>query len=196
MRKFLLILFLITGFFDSQSFASLAPNLQSDQKNKTTITKINSNFIEVTRNNQVIYFRGNVILERGDLSFLADDMVVFYDKDKKKSNSGKNSNIKKIEAKHNVKIFNEEFVATGEFGFYDPKNNLFTLKQNVVLNKGTSTAKGDKFTYNTKTKKSQLIGKSIKKHYDHSGDDEDNRVILIIDDENVKKDSKNPKNLK
>ena len=97
---------------------------------------------------------------------------------------------KKIEAKNNVKIFNGEFIATGKYGFYNPDQNTVILKENVIFNNGTSIANGEKFTYDLKTKKGDLIGNKnlpIKSQSDVSdGTKPDGRVIVIIDDNNAK----------
>ena len=82
--------------------------------------------------------------------------------------------IKRIEAKDNVKIFNDEFLATGKSGFYDPKADNFILEEDVVINQGTSVATGEKFIYNLTTKKGNLVGQK------------NDRVIVIINDADVK----------
>ena len=102
-----------------------------------------------------------------------------------KRNISQAQNIQRIEVKNNVKIFSDEFLATGKFGVYDPKKNNFILENDVVFNNGTSVAKGQKFVYDLNTKKGNLIGKvssnsQIKK-------DDDHRVTVIIDDNDIKK---------
>jgi lipopolysaccharide export system protein LptA len=171
----------------------------------TIITKIKSNFIDVKRKNQIVYLYGNVIVEREDLSILADKMMVYYYENAEdenhqiKKSDDKKQKIKKIEAKDNVKIFNDEFVATGKYGFFDPKENNFTLEEDVVLNKGTSVANGQKFIYNLTTKKGNLVGQEQVKDFQKKQDglennnQPDNRVVVIINDADIKQSKQNKK---
>lgn len=162
-------------------------------------TKIKSDFIDIKRHDEVVYLNGNVVVEREDFNILADHMKIYYDENSKKDgendidevknqSSIEHSSIKKIIANDNIKIFNQDFVATGNNGSYDPKEENFILENNVVLNRGLSTAHGEKFIYNLKTKKGNLIGEKIKEKKETT----DGRVTVIIDDSNIKnKDKKN-----
>ena len=190
---FLISLIFLSGFLYCQtSFAAQNSTIKKQAKNNIIITKIKSNFINLKRSQEIAYFYGNVIVEREDLSILADKMAVYYGKSNKdqKSNkllnkkSQKSQAIKKIIVQNNVKIFNEEFVATGEYGVYDPEQNNFILKNNVIFNQGVSVAKGEKFIYNLATKKGNLVGKT-----NNDSKINDNRVIVIIEDSSLK-DSK------
>jgi lipopolysaccharide transport protein LptA len=177
MNKILLIILALL-LQCQNSFAARSPAIKK-ASNNFVVTKIKSNIINIERSSELIYFYGNVIAERQDLSILADKMIVYYGEDsanqtKKKDSIFNSKTIKKIEAKDNVKIFNEEFVATGKQGVYNPTQNNFILEDDVILNKGSSIAKGQKFVYNFATKKSYLSGKQ--------GD----KVIIIIDDSNLK----------
>jgi len=210
----LIILSLFLGVIPSLSVASDQPLIVFDGKKKAQnkqgiITSvINSKIIELHRLQSRIDFIGNVIVEREDTSFLADKMIVYYNQEKsdkilvKERNHGKKggeSSIKKIDALNNVKIFQEDFVATGDIGSYDPKAGIFTVEQNVTFNSGTSVANGDKFIYDVNTKKGYLTGK--KNYISKEKSDEeikqlkDGRVIVIIDenDELIKKQKKKNK---
>jgi lipopolysaccharide transport protein LptA len=167
--KLIIITFLITIFADNKASFS---NIQ----NNNTQTKIKSQFIHIKRKSNKIEFSKNAIIENGDTSILSDKVIVFYeDEDSNKSNL-----IKEAHAIGNVKIFNQEFVATGESGVYDPNEESFTIKDNVIFNNGTSIAKGEKFIYNIKAQKGWLVGdkENAKKLKN------DDRVIVIINEEN------------
>lgn len=113
-------------------------------------------------------------------------MTVLYD-EKKGNKSPKNgdeesdkkSSVKKIYTDEKVKIFSQEFVATGDSGYYDPKEDVFVLERNVMVNNGVSVAQGDKFVYNITTKKSNFIGQK-----QDGSDQSDKRVVIIIGDDN------------
>ncbi len=123
-------------------------------------------------------------------------MTVFYE-DKPAENvvagEQKQSSIQKIEARENVKIFSEDFIASGDFGYYEPRKDSFTLEKNVIVNNGTSIASGDKFLYDLKTKKGVFIGR--KDETSITGNGGDKRVIVVIgNDLQSKKKSKKEKN--
>lgn len=126
----------------------------------------------------------NVVVEKDDGSLLADNMTVLYEE--KKQNS-KQSRIKKIEARENVKIFSEEFVGSGDFGFYDPRQNIFALEKNVIVNNGTSIASGDKFIYDLTTKKGHFLGKKDETSIGGISGDRRVRVVIGNDAGEIKK---------
>jgi len=111
-------------------------------------------------------------------------MTVLYDEKAEKTageSGGKRSSIKRIDAKENVRIFSEEFIASGDVGFYDPEKNIFVLEKNVIVNNGTSIASGDKFIYNLQTKKGNFVGK--KDETSITGNGGDKRVVVVIGDD-------------
>lgn len=183
-----LILVILTLLCASQVLWAATSVKNNPQNNGTITTKIKANFIDIKRQIGTANLIGNVIVEREDLSMKADNMIIYYYEQKGKKND--RGAIKKIEAKNNVKIFNGEFIATGKYGFYNPDQNTVILKENVIFNNGTSIANGEKFTYDLKTKKGDLIGNKnlpIKSQSDVSdGTKPDGRVIVIIDDNNAK----------
>lgn len=153
-------------------------------KTKGSATRIRSDIIDIKRKSQEINFLHNVVVEKDDGSLLAEKMTVVYEE--KKQDSGK-SKIKKIEARENVKIFSEEFVGSGDYGFYDPAQNIFVLEKNVVVNNGTSIASGDKFLYDLTKKKGRFLGKKDETSISGDGVDRRVRVILGSDANQVKK---------
>lgn len=104
------------------------------------------------------------------------------------SDKDKASVIKKIEAFDKVKLFSDNYNASSDYGFFDPKNNSFILEKNVIVNNGNSTASGEKFIFNLKTKKGSLLSS---KDIDNNLIKKDKRVIVVIDEELEQKKSKN-----
>lgn len=164
--------------------------MAASRKKPETPTRIRSDVIDIKRNSQTIDFFDNVVVEKDDSSLLAQKMTVFYEeKDKKPSSKKKNqdsepvqgSSIKRINAEKNVKIFSEDFVASGDFGYYDPKKDIFVLEQNVIVNNGTSIASGAKFVYSLQTKKGNFVG--TKNETSIGSKNADDRVVVIIGDE-------------
>lgn len=130
---------------------------------------------------------------------ISERMLVFYEDSKnsemksfngaeKGLKQGNKSNIKKIEAKKDVKIFSADMVATGDSGYYDPQEDIFVLENNVVVNNGSSIGHGDKFIYNLKTQKGNFVGN--KKEERISGD---KRVIFVISNDDLKNGNKKKK---
>lgn len=198
MKGILLVISVLffTAFFNEQTVFAAKKSANGD----IIITKIKANFIDVKRRDETVYLYGNVIVERQDLSVLADKMVVYYYENSENEIVDKSQTIKKIEAKDNVKVFNSEFTATGKSGVYDPKENNFVLEDDVIFNNGTSVAKGQKFVYNLTTKKGNLVGqKNITQNIseelnpENENTGEDNRVIVIIDDVDIQKSKNNQK---
>ncbi len=161
-------------------------------------TRIRSDIIDIKRKSQTVDFLNNVVIEKDDSSLLAKKMTIFYEEDKKldedesksfyqrnaknkKEQPARKAKIKIIEAKENVKIFSEEFIASGDFGYYDPQKNIFVLVKNVIVNNGTSIASGDKFIYSLETKKGKFIGP--KDETSIRGNGGDKRVVVVIGDD-------------
>ncbi len=162
-------------------------------------TRIRSDIIDIKRKSQTIDFLRNVVVEKEDSSLVADKMTVFYqEKSSSPDNHEKKSSITRIDAKGNVKIFSKEFVASGEYGQYDPKQDIFILEKNVIVNNGTSIASGQKFIYDLTTKVGHFVGTkdeaNIGGAQGKSGADK--RVVVIIGDDmiNSKKEKNNKKN--
>jgi len=170
---------------------------------KEAPTKIRSDIIDIKRKSQSVNFIGNVIIEKEDSTFTSQKMTILYDEEKEekeeknpedekfigprpqekskknaKNKSAPKSSIKKIYTDQKVKIFSEEFVATGDSGYYDPKADIFVLEENVEVNNGVSVATGDKFVHHIATKKSNFVGKKQEKTTDV-----DNRVRVILGDD-------------
>ncbi len=208
-RNLLLILLIIIP-----SSTIYAKSISKKNKKYSTVV-IKSDIIDIKKKDQNIEFIDNVIIEKDDSSLLANKMILFYEKNKANnknsaneedliesneqtqdnqannqtsSSQNKASIIKKIEAYDKVKLFSDNYSASSDYGFFDPKNNSFILEKNVIVNNGSSTASGEKFIFNLKTKKGNLIGSK-----DTSNDviKKDKRVIVVIDEELEQKKSKN-----
>jgi lipopolysaccharide transport protein LptA len=167
-------------------FVKFDANAQENQrKAKNTQTRIRSDIIDIKQKSKKIDFVGNVVVERDDASLLSNKMEVFYVDNKNNKIEAKNdSNIKEIKAFGNVKMFNDEFVASSDLANFYPNKNIFTLEKNVIVNNGTSILTGDKFIYDLKTKKGNFIGQKISNNSGkNNANDGDDRVIVIIGDD-------------
>ena len=148
------------------------------QNSKNYDVTITSNLIDIKKKSQTINFIDNVVIKNGPDIMTAQKVVLFY---KKSKNSNKNE-IDIINAYNDVKIFAADFVATAELGYYNPKQSLFTLEKDVIVNNGNSIGVGDKFIYNLTTKQGEFITKTSK-----INNKKDNRVSITIDNKKEKK---------
>ncbi len=164
--------------------------MAAQKSKRESPTRIRSDIIDIKRKSETVDFISNVVVEKDDSSLLAQKMTVLYNE----KSEGQQASIKRINAKENVKIFSEEFVASGDFGYYDPSKDIFVLEKNVIVNNGTSIASGDKFVYSLVTKKGNFIGG--KDETSITGNGGDKRVVVVIgnDLQDRKKQTKKSKN--
>ncbi len=140
--------------------------------------KIKSKIIDIKRQSQTIDFLEDVVVESGDNSLTSQKMVVIFDE-----NSDSGSAIKKVNAYDDVKIFANDFIATSNKGYYDPKKDIFVLQENVLVNNGMSVASGEHFLYDLKNEKGIFIGQKNEVEVAKDKLQKDGRVQIIINDD-------------
>ncbi len=170
---YLFILLCLLGF--KQVWAK---NTQTKKSLETPII-IRSDFITIKQKSQQVKFLQNVIVEQDDNSLFANEMVVDY-----LENTNNKREIHLITANKNVKLFNKNITATSDFGIYDPKKQLITLQNNVLVNDGKSIIAGNKFIYDLTTKTGKFSNqKPLTKSKTNTPEEPlDNRVTVIIGD--------------
>lgn len=170
---YLFILLCLLGF--KQVWAK---NTQTKKSPETPII-IRSDFITIKQKSQQVKFLQNVIVEQDDNSLFANEMVVDY-----LENTNNKREIHLITANKNVKLFNKNITATSDFGIYDPKKQLITLQNNVLVNDGKSIIAGNKFIYDLTTKTGKFSNqKPLTKSKTNTPEEPlDNRVTVIIGD--------------
>jgi lipopolysaccharide transport protein LptA len=175
---------------ESLFFANCNDAAAAQKSKRESPTRIRSDIIDIKRKSETVDFISNVVVEKDDSSLLAQKMTVLYNE----KGDGEQASIKRINAKENVRIFSEEFIASGDFGYYDPNKDIFVLEKNVIVNNGTSIASGNKFVYSLVTKKGNFIGGKDETSITGNGDDK--RVVVVIgnDLQDRKKQTKKSKN--
>lgn len=170
---YLFILLCLLGF--KQVWAK---NTQTKKSPETPII-IRSDFITIKQKSQQVKFLQNVIVEQDDNSLFANEMVVDY-----LENTNNKREIHLITANKNVKLFNKNITATSDFGIYDPKKQLITLQNNVLVNDGKSIIAGNKFIYDLTTKTGKFSNQKLLTKSKTNTPEEplDNRVTVIIGD--------------
>jgi lipopolysaccharide export system protein LptA len=154
------------GLADAQprSGASQQPSqpnaLQGFSQNRNQPVNIESKTLEVRDKDKMATFLGNVKLVQGDTTMYCQTLVVFYDQGAggaaaagptTQAGGTGNQQIKRIEAKGNVKVTQKDQVATGDSGVYDTAANKVTLNGNVVITQGPQVVKGDQLWVDLET---------------------------------------------
>ena len=127
------------------------PNaLQGFSQNRNQPVAIESTTLEVRDKDKMATFLGNVKLVQGDTTLYCKTLVVYYEQgaggagpSTQSAAPGGNQQIKRIEAKGNVKVTQKDQVATGDNGVYDTAANKVTLTGNVAITQGPNVVQGD-----------------------------------------------------
>lgn len=190
------IIFLLVNFISLKSTTTHAEDF-----NQKSPIRIRSDIIDIKQKTHKIDFLNNVIIESEDSSLLSKKLTLFYrpknpagDQNMSKVNSS-SFLIKEIKAYGDVKLFNRDIVASSDLGTFYPDKNSVILEKNVIVNNGTSVLTGDKFFYNTKTKKGDFIG-AVKKTKQNNNNDDRVTVILGNDLKEINKKNNNDQNIK
>jgi len=135
------------------------PNaLQGFSQNRNQPVNIESTTLEVRDKDKMATFLGNVKLVQGDTTMYCKTLVVYYEQGggnaagpTTQAGGSGNQQIKRIEAKGNVKVTQKDQVATGDSGVYDTAANKVTLNGNVVITQGPQVVKGDQLWVDLET---------------------------------------------
>ena len=142
-KKIILIIFLVTIFSISSSFA--------DQ------LKIFSDKLEINRENKMSIFTGNVYAHETKFEIWAEILKVQF-----KLESDKNE-IETIYVNKNVKITRENTTATSETGLYLPMEDKIVLNGNVNVVEDGNIINCDELTLDLKNSTSTMKSNSTKR---------------------------------
>lgn len=117
-------------------------NITNIDKNKT---KLEANEIVLYKNENRIELTGNVEVNNGNINLYADNMVVYFYK-----NKGRND-ITKISGNGNILLKNENIDAKSENFLYEPNKHIVIMYNNVKLTEKDSVAYSNKLIYNIET---------------------------------------------
>jgi lipopolysaccharide export system protein LptA len=155
---------------NAQQGSNAPPNaLQGFSQNRNQPVSIESTTLEVRDKDKMATFLGNVKLVQGDTTMLCKTLVVYYEQgaggaagpSTTQAGPGGNQQIKRIEAKGNVKVTQKDQVATGDSGVYDTAANKVTLIGNVTITQGPQVVTGDRLSVDLETGYSRVeCGKS------------------------------------
>jgi lipopolysaccharide export system protein LptA len=154
------------------SSVSGVPNaLQGFSKNRGQPIQIDALSLEVRDKDKVATFSGNVKVVQGDTTMRSKTLVVFYDQDTKtdatkpapmktaQPGPGGNSSVRRLEARGNVIVTQNDQTVTGELGIFDVKANTVTMSGGVILTKDKNVLKGDSLVVDMTTGVSRVESK-------------------------------------
>lgn len=146
------------------------PNaMQGFSKNKGQPVNIEADRLEVRDKDKVATFIGKVQVIQGDTTMRCKTLVVFYDQGTPAPNGGAaapagakpkataqlggtgEQKIKKLEARGDVVVTQNDQVATGEMAIFEMDTNMVTMTGNVVLTQGPNVLRGSKLVVDMTT---------------------------------------------
>lgn len=118
--------------------------------------RIEADMLEISRDDAIAVFSGNVSAVQGTLSIKGAVMRVYYNEAK---NNDKDQAIKKIDISGKVRVYSGEDKATGDHAVYDADAGTVTMKgKNLILTSGYNTLKGSELVYDINSGESRLKG--------------------------------------
>lgn len=131
------------------------PNaLQGFSKNKGQPVSIEAERLEVRDKDKTATFAGKVQVVQGDTTLRCKTLTVFYDEPGEtkaggnrpvaKIASSAEQKIKKLDAKGDVVVTQNDQVATGDTASFDMDKNVVTMSGNVVLTQGQNVLRGSR----------------------------------------------------
>lgn len=166
---------LVAGFLAGGAVAQQPSNgppnaLQGFSQNRDKPVKIESSTLEVRDKDKMATFAGNVHLVQGDTVLRCKKLVVFYEQDQKDqkdqksqkpnataapasaaSQPGQNQQIKRIEARGDVIVTQNDQTATGDTGIFEMRDNKVSLTGNVMISQGPNVIRGDRLVVDMTT---------------------------------------------
>jgi lipopolysaccharide export system protein LptA len=146
-----------------QSGGGSTPNaMQGFSKNKGQPVHIEAERLEVRDKDKVATFFGKVQVNQGDTTMRCKTLTVFYDaggadakngaaKPVAKIGPSAEQKIKKLEARGEVVVTQNDQVATGDSALFDMDTNVVTMLGNVVLTQGQNVLRGSKLVVDMTT---------------------------------------------
>jgi lipopolysaccharide export system protein LptA len=140
------------------------PNaMQGFSKNKGQPVNIEAERLEVHDKDKTATFTGKVVVTQGDTTMRCKTLTVFYvgkpgkddaAKPVAKTAGGDEQKIKKLEARGDVVVNQNDQIATGEMAIFDMDTNMVTMTggpSGVVLTQGQNVLRGTKLVVDMTT---------------------------------------------
>jgi lipopolysaccharide export system protein LptA len=142
------------------------PNaLQGFSQNHDEPVKIRAGSLELREKDKMATFTGDVHVLQGDTEMHCKVLVVFYEEETSgrtvkaaDPGPGGDRQIRRIEAKGNVVVVQQDQNATGDAATFNMRENTVTLLGNVVVTRGTDILRGQRLTVDLTSGVSKMDG--------------------------------------
>lgn len=138
------------------AFPAFAQDVKLDTKQPIEIT---ADSLEVSQNEQLAVFSGNVVAVQGKMRLTSDRMDVHYRSGEQVK--GEAQAVSRIKVTGNVFMSTPMETARSLNGLYDVDANMLTLNGDVVLTRGENIVKGDALQYDLASGKSKIVGAGV-----------------------------------
>ena len=148
----------------NRAAASGPPNaMQGFSRNKGQPVKIDAAALEVRDKEKMATFSGNVQVIQGDTTLKTKTLVVHYEGESQGVDNTKTAKaaagigpsgeqrIKRLEARGDVIVTQNDQVATGDLATFDMGTNMVTMSGNVVLTQGQNVLRGQRLVVDMST---------------------------------------------
>lgn len=119
---------------------------------------IDADSLEVIQPESKAIFQGNVKAVQGDMTLQSQQMTVYYDQDKQKTENSAMGALSRIVVSGTVRLTTPDESATSARGVYDAVRNMVYLFGDVVLKRGNNVLTGSKLEYSLTSGSSMLSG--------------------------------------
>lgn len=121
--------------------------------------EVESDSLEIVKDEETAVFRGNVTATQGSLGLRADILTVKYQPSEQSTDTG--SPFSRIDATGNVVLTSQDETATGDWAVYEVDGKTITLGGTVVLTRGGNIIKGQRLIIDLVTGRSIMDGGDI-----------------------------------
>jgi lipopolysaccharide export system protein LptA len=162
-KKYILVLFIFLLSVYSVYADNSLPGRQSNEPMEITADRM-----EAFNDKKIVVFSGNATVIQGKSVLKADKLLLYYkDKTDKTDNketgvADKTGNLEKIEAQGNVRLTQDQRVATGDEAVFFRDSNKVVLTGNAVLIEGKNSIKGNRVTVFLNENKGTVEGNTQK----------------------------------
>lgn len=145
---------LCMGLILAAGAAGAAPSALSPNSSKEPV-EITADRLEADDVAKSLVFIGNAVAKQGDVTTSSDRLTIYY---AAKNTAAQGGDIDRIVAEGNVRIVQQNRVATGNRAEYFRNEDRMILTGNPVVTEGTNSVKGNEIILYLKENRSVVIG--------------------------------------
>lgn len=145
---------LCVGLIFAAGAAGAAPSALSTTSSKEPV-EITADRLEADDVAKSLVFIGNAVAKQGDVTINSDRLTIYY---ASKNTAAQGGDIDRIVAEGNVRIVQQNRVATGNRAEYFRNEDRMILTGNPVVTEGANSVKGNEIILYLKENRSVVIG--------------------------------------